>query len=66
MKINTHDLTRKDWELCRTYVQEIKQKGFPSTKRRSLNSRSGRQTQIENPGSRPLQSCGFALRTPGN
>jgi hypothetical protein len=28
MKIKTHDLTRKDWELCRTYVQEMKQKGF--------------------------------------
>ena len=29
MKIKNHDLTpRKDWELCRTYVQEMKQKGF--------------------------------------
>ena len=27
MKIKNHDLSRKDWEFCRTYVQEMKQKG---------------------------------------
>jgi hypothetical protein len=26
--IKNHDLSRKDWELYRTYVQEMKQKGF--------------------------------------
>jgi hypothetical protein len=28
MKIKSHDLSRKDWELCCTCEQEMKQKGL--------------------------------------
>jgi hypothetical protein len=28
MKIKNHDLSRKDRELCRTYVKEMKQRGL--------------------------------------
>jgi hypothetical protein len=30
MKIRNPDLSRKDWELCCTYVKEMEQKGLPA------------------------------------
>jgi hypothetical protein len=50
IKIKSLDLSRKDWELCCSYVQEMKGGAFPHTKLGSSNSRRRQQIQIENQG----------------
>ena len=52
MKIKSHDLSRKDWELCCTYVQEMKQKGLPAHEAWEFEL----EAWAADPGSQPLQS----------
>jgi hypothetical protein len=58
MKIRNSDVTRKDWELCRTYLEEMKQKGASAYEpwEREL------ETWLVNPCRQPRKSTVDRLR----
>jgi hypothetical protein len=58
MKIRNPDVTRKDWELCRTYLEELKRKGFSAYEPWELEL----ETWLVNPSRQPRKSTVDRLR----
>lgn len=58
MKIKNPDVTQKDWELCRTYLLEMKQKGLSAHEPWELEL----ETWLVNPNWQPRKSTVDRLR----
>jgi hypothetical protein len=56
--IKNHDLSRKDWELYRTYVQEMKQNGFSAHETREFEL----EAWAADPNREPRKSTVTTLR----
>jgi hypothetical protein len=58
MKIRNPDLSRRDWELCCSYVKEMEQKGLPAYELWELEL----EAWATNPDRQPRKSTATKLR----